>query len=191
MNIFYIDKDPSLAAKTMVDSHVVKMILESAQLLSTAHRVLDGDEFISFSGKRKVTRYVLPDDRESILYSATHINHPSSVWVRQSDQHYNWLVYHFVALCEEYTVRYKKTHKSQTLFPYLKNLPTNIPKAGFTSPPCAMDDAYIISEDAVENYRNYYSCGKSHLHQWTNRPIPEWVLKYQNNQKRRSAEISV
>lgn len=156
MNIFYLDKDPSHAAQMMVDRHVVKMILESAQMLSTAHRVLDSN----------------PSEE---LYRATHKNHPSSVWVRQSDQHYRWLVYHLVSLCEEYTYRYGKKHATERLLPLLKTLPINIPKAGFTPPPCCMDANYILSEDAVENYRNYYKHGKSHLHSWSKRPPPAWI----------------
>jgi hypothetical protein len=140
----------------LVDRHVIKMILESAQMLSTAHRILDDPPW--------------PE-----LYKATHKNHPSSVWVRQSNQHYVWLVYHLLALLEEYTFRYGKKHATERLIPMLCVVPLNIPKAGFTPPPCCMDADYILSEDAVENYRNYYKQGKSHLHKWTKRPPPTWI----------------
>jgi hypothetical protein len=156
MNIFYIDRDPERAAKMMADKHVIKMILESAQMLSTAYRVLD-------------------DNPPKELYKATHINHPSSIWVRQSANHYGWLLYHLVALSEEYTYRYGKTHATTRLFPLLKILPENIPRAGFTQPPSCMDPKYVISACAVENYRNYYKLGKSHLHKWTKRPPPTWI----------------
>ncbi len=156
MNVFYLDKDPTHAAAMMVDRHVVKMILESAQMLSTAHRLLD-------------------DNPPEELYKATHKNHPSSVWVRQSDQHYRWLMYHLVGLAEEYTYRYGKTHATTRLFPLLKQLPKNIPQNGFTQPPSCMDPKYVISADAVENYRNYYKLGKTHLHSWTKRPPPTWI----------------
>jgi hypothetical protein len=156
MNIFYLDRNPSHAAQMMVDRHVVKMVVESAQMLSTAHRVLDGD--------------IIPE-----LYRATHKNHPSSVWVRQSANHYGWLMYHLSALSEEYTFRYGKVHATTRLFPLLKILPENIPQVGFTPPPCCMDTDYILSEDAVENYRNYYKHGKAHLHTWTKRPPPAWI----------------
>jgi len=180
MNIFYLDKNPSHAAQMLADRHVVKMILESAQMLATAHRVLDGTlvkrDFAYADGTlRKKNWYKLDRFTDHLIYGATHINHPSSVWVRQSDQHYNWLVYHMIGLCQEYTHRYGKMHKTQTLLPYLKNLPSNIPQAGFTDPPCCMDANYIISEDAVENYQNYYKHGKRHLHSWTNRPPPAWI----------------
>ena len=91
MNIFYLHNDPKICAEMHVDKHCVKMILEYAQLLSTAHRVLDGTLVNGYSKTgRKQKRYVLPDDRDSVLYSATHINHPSAVWVRKSDANYAW-----------------------------------------------------------------------------------------------------
>jgi hypothetical protein len=84
MNIFYLDHDAERCAEMHNDKHVVKMILEYAQLLSTAHRVLDGTiiDRLSPSG-RKQKAYLLADNRESSLYSATHINHPSAVWVKK------------------------------------------------------------------------------------------------------------
>ena len=98
-----------------VDKHCVKMILEYAQLLSTAHRILDGTQSVGLSKTgRKQTRYVLPDDRESMLYSATHINHPSAIWCRQSAQNYLWLTDLLNFLCAEYTYRYGKTHKIES-----------------------------------------------------------------------------
>jgi hypothetical protein len=93
MNIFYLDHDPEQAAQYHCDKHVVKMILESAQLLSTAHRVLDGVvvQGKSVSGLRNVKRWRLDNEFDSVYYSASHINHPSAVWVRASPYHYNWL----------------------------------------------------------------------------------------------------
>jgi hypothetical protein len=180
MNIFYLHSDPITAGQMQADKHVVKMILESAQMLSTAHRVLDGTllrkDFAYVDGTlRKKNWYDLPDSRNHILYSATHINHPSSKWVRESDKHYDWLLLHWMSLLQEYTYRYEKTHKTQNLLNSLLQLPQNIPIGGFTSPPCAMNDHYIISEDAIENYRNYYKHRKQHLHKWTKRQAPAWI----------------
>jgi hypothetical protein len=93
MNIFYLDRDPVIAAQMMCDKHVVKMILESAQMLSTAHRVLDGDEYANKMG----------------LYKLAHKNHPSTIWVRTSSENYRWLFNHYDALMQEYTYRYDKT----------------------------------------------------------------------------------
>ena len=177
MNIFYISHDPTQAAEWMVDKHVVKMILESAQLLSTAHRILDGQEI---EGKtqtgRKAKRWILPDAREGIIYTATHINHPSAVWCRTSVQNYDWLVDHMFALMREYTHRYGKTHKCYGEISYmLQSPPKNLKDWDWTPMPSCMADEYIISDDPIINYRNYYREGKKNLHKWTNRIQPEWL----------------
>jgi len=174
----------------MVDKHVVKMILESAQLLSTAHRILDGQEYTAIVGNRKIKRWALNDARENHMYSATHVNHPSAKWVRESNNNYTWLFCHFHGLLNEYTYRYGKIHKCSSMMEWLSSPPKNIPIGPKTQPPCAMDKIFIISEDAVENYRNYYMAGKSHIHKWTNRKIPDWAIQYQQKGKRRSAEIA-
>jgi hypothetical protein len=178
MNIFYLSDDPIEAAQMMVDRHVVKMILESAQLLSTAHRVMDGEEQTVLSEKgRKKKVWKLHDAREPILYSATHINHPSAVWCRQSVENYNWLVDHMFALMDEYTYRYDKRHKCQGELSYmLQSPPKNLKDWDMTPIACAMDDKYVISDDPVINYRNYYKTGKTHLHSWKNREVPSWIV---------------
>lgn len=176
INIFYIHTDPVIAAQELVDRHVVKMILESCQLLSTAHRILDGEEYAALSpAGRKVKRWRLPDSREDVLYSATHINHPSAVWVRQSYKNYLWLYNHLEEMIREYLYRYGKRHKCCSLLDHLCVIPNNIPRVPFSPPPPAMDAKYIISEDAVENYRNYYREGKKHLHGWKKRQVPNWI----------------
>jgi len=176
INIFYIDRDPTQAAQWMVDKHVVKMILESAQLLCTAHRVLDGDEYIDLSpAGRRIKRWRLNDARDEIMYYATHINHPSAVWIRQSVSNYQWLVDHFFALNQEYTYRYGKTHKCYELGYYMQSPPFNLKEWDFTEPPPAMAPEYIVSKDAVENYRNYYKVGKARMHSWKMREPPPWI----------------
>ena len=181
MNIFYIDKDPKLCAEWAVDSHCIKMILEAAQLLSTAHRVIDGTEYTDKTASgRNVKRWRLPDHRDTVLYSATHMNHPSAVWVRQSNNNYNWLYCYLYEHCHEYTYRYGKVHKveSSGLMAALQSPPHNIPVAPFTQPTPAMDPKYIISDDSVINYRNYYKHGKFHLHNWKKREMPYWLEDY-------------
>ena len=177
INIFYLDKDPVQAAIWAVDRHCVKMILESAQLLSTAHRVLDGVEIEGKSKTgRKARRWVLNDAREDVLYSATHINHPSSVWCRQSVQNYEWLVEHFFALMMEYNYRYDKQHKCYGELSYmLQSPPKNLENYDWTEMPSCMAEEYIISDDPIINYRNYYKIGKSNLHSWKNRQPPELI----------------
>jgi hypothetical protein len=160
------------------DKHVVKMILEYAQLLSTAHRVIDGVELIGLSDSgRKKKFWTLGDSRDYTLYKATHINHPSAVWVRQSAQNYMWLANMLVALCGEYAYRYEKTHKVERdgLLNVLQtNLPKNIPIGPFTQPTPAMPDEVKIAGDSIISYRNYYINNKSHLAKWKKRPVPLW-----------------
>lgn len=177
MNIFAVDPDPFVAAQCLVDKHCIKMILETAQLLSTAHRLLDGEEYVGQSASgRKARRWRLPDDRETILYSATHISHPSAIWCRQSNNNYNWLYCHFVGLLNEYTYRYGKTHKcAEPAFrQMLQTLPANIPVSHFTPVTPAMPDEYKVP-CSVQSYRNYYKQGKTHLHAWTKRQAPDWL----------------
>lgn len=180
MNIFYLDSDSKVAAQYHVDSHAIKMILESAQLLCTAHRLLDGIQTkvdkTAKSGKVKsVTAYQLQDShKDNLLYSVTHINHPSAIWCRDNINNYNWLYELFVYLCEEYTYRYGKQHKTElVLRDLLANAPTNISTSSFTQPTQAMPDEYK-HEDSVLAYRQYYIGAKRHLAKWTKREVPYW-----------------
>lgn len=159
MNIFFLSSDLRLCAIYHCNSHVVKMILEYAQLLSTAHQILDG--------------------KNDLLYKATHVNHPCAIWVRQSSKNYDILYKLFKHLCAEYTYRYGKVHKTQTkLLDLLKNPPANIPIGKSTLPPLAMNDESKIIVDGVpkviESYRRYYITQKSHFAVWTGRPVPYW-----------------
>lgn len=165
----------------MVDRHVVKMCLETAQLLSTAHRFLDGKPVDSLTKTgRKTQAYVLPDERESVMYKITHFNHPSAVWTRSSIENYWWLVEHFYALLNEYTRRFNKQHKCFEMAFYLQSPPKQLEQFDWTPMPSCMDDKYIVSKDPIINYRNYYKVGKSHLHAWKTRQPPEWIV---NNDK--------
>lgn len=144
MNIFYLHHDPKICARWYVDRHVVKMILETCQLLCTA---------IWLSG--------------GIAYcKPTHTNHPSAIWTRANKSNWKWLRQLGLALCEEYTFRYGKTHKLEKIIREL-TVP-NIPKGDFVQPPQAMPDEYK-HEDSIIAYRNYYVLGKAHLHFWKSR----------------------
>lgn len=176
MNIFFLDRDPEEAARLLVDKHCVKMILETCQLLSTAHRVLDGELTIGKSKTgRKAKRWVLHDAREEVLYKATHVNHPCAVWCRESLENYNWLVEHMIALCKEYHHRYGKVHKCFGELSFmLASPPHNLTEFDWTEPPLAMPDEYK-TDDVVESYRNYYNGAKSGMFKWTNRETPTWA----------------
>ena len=179
MNIFMLDIDPVLCAQYHNDRHVVKMILESCQLLSTAHRVLDGKQYIPISG-RKTIRWKLSDQRSDIqYYQATHINHPCAIWCRESIDHYKWLWKLTVALSDEYTFRYGKVHKCRRegLLDSLVNPPKGLTLYGWNSPAQAMPGD-CRSYDAIEAYRKYYCIHKKHIATWKNRSIPSWWLEY-------------
>ena len=141
MNIFYLDKNPDKAAKMQYNKHVVKMILESAQMLCTAHHC------------------IMVDDAD-VPYKVAHKNHPSTIWARQSAQNYAWLYYHMLALGAEYTKRYGKKHLSITKCEdKLAILPGGILETGFTQPPQCMPDEYK-DECSIKAYRNYYTKDK-------------------------------
>ena len=174
MNIFYLDSDVKTCATYHNDKHVVKMILEYAQLLSTAHRMLDGAEYIDASSGRRIKRWRLENESmENMLYKASHINHPSAIWVRQSNNNYNWLMCLFQDLLQEYTYRYGKIHATDRLVYWLRKPPANIPVGYFTQPTPAMPDEYKVP-DSIQSYRNYYVGAKKTMAKWKNRPIPEW-----------------
>lgn len=158
MNIFVLSDNPTIAAQMQCDKHVVKMVLESAQMLSTAHH--------------------LCGEPTEIMYRATHKNHPCSVWARQSQANYKWLYEHFMALCKEYTHRFGKVHLcEQKLGQVLKSYPSNIKDNSFTQFVLAMSThpECIVLDNPVESYRNYYKTKQDNFKMvWTNRDVPDW-----------------
>ena len=142
MNIFYLSEDPNQAAKMMYNKHVVKMILESAQLLCTAHIISDGEA-------------------ADVPYKATHKNHPSAIWARESVSNYIWLYDHMIALGNEYTRRYGKKHLTiLKCSGALCKAPNNITKVDLTPMPQCMPDQYKVPGNSVEAYWNYYEAEK-------------------------------
>ena len=191
MNLFVLDEDPVLAARYQCDKHVVKMIVETAQLLSTAHRLIDGklqvvDYVNTKTGKtRKAKRWVLEDgDLNLRLYKATHVNHPSNVWVRETEGNYNWTYRHFLALCGEYEYRYGKKHASYVkLFADVFFAPARIKKGDRTQFALAMKSApeCMHPEDPVRSYREYYHVKQSVFKmKWTKREVPSWFKQSYN-----------
>jgi hypothetical protein len=160
MNIFFLHLVPSICALYHCNKHVVKMILETTQLLCSSHLMTDS--------------IYIP------MYKLTHKNHPCSVWVRESLSNYIWLISLGKELCKEYTYRYKKIHKCQNMIEELgDNLP-QIPDLGFTSPAQAMPDMYKDEGDVVMAYRTYYYFDKNYLLSWKERNEPEWVTEFTN-----------
>ena len=165
MNIFVLDENPIEAARLQCDMLVTKMILESAQMLSTAHRLIDGDNNV-----------------DSSLYKSTHKNHPCSIWCRETSGNYEWLYNHFIALCDEYIYRYNKRHLTDTKFrDALSKLPKAIKKADrtqFVTVMTTIDPSCIDPDNPVEAYRVYYQSKRSKfVMKWTKREIPQWFYE--------------
>lgn len=171
MNIFFLDKDLTKCAEYHMDKHVVKMIVETAQLLCGAHHLLRQDEVIN--GK-----LVIP-------YKLTHKNHPCAIWARKSPANYLCLCNLGLALCAEYTHRYGKRHKSQDVMEWclanydklasiLTSLSEQKDTIGFTEPAMAMPPEYKVESDVVQSYRNYYIGAKAGFATWKNRCTPYW-----------------
>lgn len=156
---------PDKAAQYHCDKHVVKMILESAQLLSTAHRVLDGD-----------SAHTLSDWREDLFYKATHVNHPCAIWVRQCQDNYFWLEALFMHLCWKYTERYGKVHLCEQKFgDEFTYPPDNLPDLPVLfEPPQCMPDYCKVEGDTVQAYRNYYNNEKAYFAVWKYSETPHW-----------------
>ena len=145
MNIFYLDKCPDKAARLQYNIHVVKMILESAQMLCTAHHCY-GDK----------------DQVENVPYKQAHLNHPSTIWTRRSKSTYMWLYNHMMALGDEYTKRYNKTHLSIIKCKdFLAIPPRHIQGDDWCQPPQAMPDEYK-DPCSIQAYWNYY-IGEKHV----------------------------
>lgn len=160
MNIFYLDSDPYRAASFLCDKHIGKMLMESAQLLSTAHRILDGHKYAD----------------KHTLYKPTHKNHPCAVWVRESKANYMWLWNHMRGCSMEFAKRYRKGHATAKLLQALSNPPKNIPNVGPTEPALAMPEIYR-SKFPVMAYRHYYQEEKYDIAYWKHGPKPFWWRK--------------
>ena len=172
MNIFYLDKDPVVAAQMSCDKHVVKMILESAQMLCTAKRVLDGTEYTDLTKNgRKIKRWRLENSNlEQTIYKAGWLGHPSTQWVMASAYNYIWLYKHMMALNEEYKLRYNHTKDHlciQKLGEVLSTPPTNAPinVMGTDATP-AMPEECKVPGDVVASYRKYYIMKKKRFATW-------------------------
>jgi len=153
------------------------MILEYAQLMSTAHRLLDGTQSVAKINNRNRRIWTLPDHREQIIYKPVSWNHPSAIWVRKSRDNYSWLYQLMVSLCKEYTYRYGKTHKVEAsgLMDKLWVVPAGIPEhSKFTELPQAMPNDVKVPGDSIAAYHNYYRVYKKRFATWKNREIPNW-----------------
>lgn len=157
MNIFFLDWDLKKCAQYHCDKHVVKMILETAQLLCGVH-------------------HMTPQVTPQVPYKLSHKNHPCSIWARESLSNYLTLCELGLELCKEYTYRYGKRHKSQDVIEWCLSNKPQILDLGLTEPPKAMPDEYKTS-NLIDSYRNYYRQAKNEIVSWKNREIPKWFVE--------------
>lgn len=168
MNIFYLSYKTSRCARWHCDKHVVKMILETAQLLYTAHWVISVTPDFSTAPCRK-------NKTERGYLSIRNKNHPSAIWTRASIDHYMWLCRLGLSLCKEYHYRFgNKKHACEEHLVWLLANPPGLPRAGWSQPTQAMPDVYK-NKNSLIAYRKYYSYGKSHILTYTGRHAPHWI----------------
>ena len=157
MNIFRVDEDPTVAAQMLCDKHIVKMPLETAQMLcSVFHRY---------------------DFGHLVMYKEAYKNHPCTRWAGDSKENYRWLVKHGLELCREYTKRYDKKHKCQEVIESVSLTPSFILDELATPQPQCMPDEYKVLDNVVQAYKYYYVGAKREIAEWNkNRPMPVWFL---------------
>lgn len=156
MNIFVLHKNPKIAAQQHNDKHCIKMILEHTQMLSTAIRVYSNDTIDN-------------------VYKKAHLNHPCSIWTRQTRANFLWLCDMTEELFQEYTRRYGKQHKSYPIFELCKNYCNLVPEGELTPFAQAMPVEYK-NADAVTAYRTYYLKDKKEFSTWKLGNVPDWWL---------------
>ena len=151
MNIFVLSEDPVQAAKDQCDKHVVKMLLESGQMLCAAH------------------------EPGQAPWKRTHYNHPCTIWTRSSKENYKWLAIHGLELCAEYTRRYGRRHKSEDVLIWCaENIPESIPNIPQTPFAIAIKNPAYHKDNAVDSYRAYYLGEKIRFAKWKYCHPPKW-----------------
>ena len=159
MNIFYIHPDPIKAALDLADDHIRKMQIESAQMCCTTHW----------------------ETGSTAPYKRAHWNHPSTIWTRQSIQHYRWLVKHGLEICNEFVKRYGKQHKTKEVLEWCRDNEPNIPDNGFVTPPQCMPEEFK-RPNTIEAYKNFYVYDKIAVKGLGWKKIPNnkplWVSTY-------------
>ena len=156
MNIFYTDKDPKVAARNLCDKHIPKMLLESVQMLSTA--------YVDFTG-----------EENPCLYKPTYVNHPMNVWARESFSNFMWLYSHASEIANEYTFRFKKFHKSESILYAFKPINNMSWSDEITEIPQCMPDMYK-DKNPINAYRKFYIGEKMRFAKWDKgRKEPTWI----------------
>lgn len=164
MNIFILCADKKKCVQMYVDKHVVKMILEYTQILCSVHHLCGS-----------------VDDTYTAPYKLTHKNHPCNIWARESLSNYVYLFELALELCQEYTYRYGKTHKSEQHIRKLSEIMPCIKDIGLTVPARAMPEQYklkkenVTFDDVIQSYQDYINGDKKHIFAWKKRERPDFI----------------
>jgi hypothetical protein len=156
MNIFVVDEDAYKSGISLCNKHVVKMPLETAQLLCTTVSVLS---------------------KKDTPYKKAFVNHPCSVWTRESLSNFEWLVEHGLGICDAYSIEYGKQHKAKDVIVWCQANKPNIsefPTQCLTKHAVCMPD-HCKKQSVVDSYRNYYILQKSRFAKWNKRKVPDWM----------------
>lgn len=167
MNIFRLDENPIKAARFYVDSHVVKIPTEIAQVLANLFT------------KERLSHRDCPRTKTGNIRKYSHYNHPISKWLRESVGNIHWTIIHGLELCNEYNFRYGKNHFSRGFIDWAFNHlgEINIQEREMTEQPQCFSEYtnLVVKGNPVKGYRNYYTFGKKHLHKWKKRNKPNWI----------------
>ncbi len=181
MNIFVLDENPIEAARMHCDKHCNKMIVEHAQMLTTAYystlgisrkkEIPEKQEFVNemFRGwPRRNT------DGTEWHYAITHVNHPCTIWTRESISNFNWLLDCTDALCSEFERRWKHPHSIKKIVNWMRQNPPKLPLLGFTSFAQAMPECFR-GVNPIEAYRKYYGMKTTYMKvEWRYTETPNW-----------------
>lgn len=181
MNVFVLDKNPRKAAEYHCNKHVVKMILETCQMMTTACWIdllyKHGKKTSDFKKQKDMQGWLFENVTEDLRppWRMTHINHPCSVWTRESMDNYWWLGELGINLLLEYHTRYKKIHRATKIFDWLFLHPPDLPNVGLTPHPICMPEIYKKEDNVVASYRSFYIGDKSRFAKWEPQAqIPKW-----------------
>jgi hypothetical protein len=155
LQIFVLSINPRRSARMLSDKDIIKMIVESSQILSSCHHIYN-------------SRY------KNKLYKKIQIIDPYVIWVCKSKSNYLWLVEYLDELYKEYFFRYNKKHKSKEIFKFLKKVPKNLLDIGLTKFPQALPEKYK-SKSAITAYRKFYASEKIYSAKWNKRKKPKWI----------------
>lgn len=170
MNIFYLDHDVSRVAYDLCDKHIVKMIVESAQMLSSVKRMYDGDKNFQLGA----------DDAHLYqMLGKAHIKHPSTQWTMLNTSTYQWHVSLFAAMLTEYERRYARQHSAHTMLDLFEEVPKRLATGQFVDPYPAMKPEYLkLSLSVADRYRTFYCGEKWFFSKWKHNEIPDWYFDF-------------